>query len=108
MTEPQKRRDDPDSDNSHERRADPTEFRFGWNGKSIQARGLGVTIVVVVLALVTVAWYFADVTARAHNKLITNQDRTSCIVAMTITERETFRRDYRPGAFKQWCPWMDE
>ena len=43
-----------------------------------------------------------------HQTIRTSQDRTSCIVAMDPTDREKFRSTYAPGAFKRWCPWVEE
>lgn len=57
-------------------------------------------------------WYFSGsmvlAMSRDHMSMKISQDRTSCIITMTVNERERFRERYVPGAFKQMCPWIDE
>ncbi len=112
MTDVRRRGSDSDWDDSYRQREDPTELRLGWNGKSIRARGLGVIVALAVAAILTGMWYFsssiATAMSREHLSLKVSQDRTSCIITMTASERETFRNHYQPGAFKQMCPWVDE
>ena len=101
------------------RNAANSELGVSWNGKGIKARGLGVFLALAVLAIVGAqlyaGWRIESAVATLsrektgeHQTLKISQDRTSCIVAMSLTERDRFRSEYRPGAFRQWCPWVEE
>lgn len=94
------------------RETDQAELGIGWNGKSVKARGAGVLMVIGVLAIMASNIYGGYLVQQAmseqHKKLTTSQDRTSCMVSIAPDEREKFRKEYRAGAFKQWCPWVDE
>jgi len=94
-----------------------------WNGKSFGARGVAVYFVLAVLAIIAsnlfTGWQtktavtdaisaIAQATAKEHQKLQSGQERTSCVLSMTVEDRVKFRNDYAPGAFKKWCPWVDE
>lgn len=91
----------------------------GWNGKQIAAKGLGVYAVLAVLAIIASILYTGSETKRSiaqigagmtaeHRSLRLAQDRTSCIVSLTVEDRAVFRLRYQPGSFRQWCPWMEE
>lgn len=96
-----------------------SELGVSWNGKAIRARGLGVFLALAVLAVVGAQLYTgwrieASITMMSRDKtaehvtLRTSQDRTSCIVAMTADQRDEFRKSYAPGAFRRYCPWVEE
>lgn len=114
-----KRREDPDDLDPTQLRNSGSELGVSWNGKGIKARGLGVFLALAVLAVVGSNLYSGwrvetaigsmsrDKTGE-HRIIRTSQDRTSCIVAMSTVDRDKFRSEYRPGAFKQWCPWVEE
>jgi hypothetical protein len=44
----------------------------------------------------------------AHVAITRSQDRTSCLLALNVQDRESFRREWRPGSFGIWCPWLNE
>lgn len=107
-----RREGDPDQDDSYKHRYDPMELRLGFNGKSIQARGMVVVVVIVLLGAIASVWaldhYQTALMTEQHRRLTTSQDRTGCMVSLTLEDRAQFRKEYRPGAFKQWCPWVEE
>jgi hypothetical protein len=88
------------------------ELRLGIGGKSIQARGMAVVLVMLALTSVAAVWtldhYQTLLITEQHRALHTSLDRTSCMVAMSPEDRVKFRSEYRPGAFRQWCPWVNE
>ena len=113
-----KRRDDPEDFDPARIRGE-SEIGVGWNGKGFRARGLGVLLTLAVLAMIAsnlyAGWRVETAIATigresngGHAVIRTSQDRTSCIVAMDPKDREKFRETYAPGAFKRWCPWVEE
>lgn len=120
MTEIRRRENDPEWSEKWRERDDPMELRLGMNGKSIQAKGLTVIVVIVLAAAVASNLYagfrleqsFAKTVGTAaaeHKSLKRAQDRMSCMMAIPIERRNEFRAMYQPGAFERWCPWvMDE
>jgi hypothetical protein len=99
-------------------RATP-EIRLAWNGKSLSARGLGVYLALAVLTIVGSNLYAGYLTQRTvaealataskqHEAITRSLDRTSCQVNLTLEDRARFRESYAPGAFKRWCPWVEE
>jgi hypothetical protein len=95
------------------------ELGVAWNGKGIKAKGLAVYVLLGVLAIVGSNLYagyrgeqmiarIAEGMSKEHVRLALAQDRTSCIVTLTFEQREQFRKDFRPGAFRQWCPWVQD
>src|SRR3990167_671229 len=113
-----KRRDDPEDFDPARIRGE-SEIGVGWNGKGFRARGLGVLLALAVLAMIASNLYagwrvemaittFSHDKTTEHRVIRTSQDRTSCIVAMDPKDREKFRETYAPGAFKRWCPWVEE
>ena len=119
-----RRADDPEGFEPASFRRSPDELAIGLNGKTISARGAGtlflVSIISIVLATLGSGYMVKQtveqsinavrtVSKTEHTAMKVSQDRTSCIITMSQEERIKFRYDYRPGAFKQWCPWaMDE
>jgi len=105
-----RRRTDPEDCTEHQARNN--EVEVGYKGLGIKARGLGVIVLIAVLVIVAStisSWYLVQQSmAEQHKRLTTSQDRTSCMVSISTEERDKFRREYRPGAFRQWCPWVDE
>ena len=92
-------------------------MRVSWGGKSVKLRGLAVYCVLGLTAMIGSTLYTGyrlemaigrdnAIMAKQHELLSTSQDRTSCMVTLTMEQRDAFRRDYRPGAFRQWCPWV--
>ena len=117
MTDVNRRREDRDDFDPAQVRS--AEFGASWNGKGIKARGLGVVVALAVLAIVGsnlyAGWRVETAISTVsrdksdeHRTIRTSQDRTSCIVAMDPKDREKFRETYAPGAFKKWCPWVEE
>ena len=101
------------------RKAETQELQVAWNGKSLTARGVGVYMAVAVLAIILSIFYSGYLTTQAisagytrsvadHEKIKGGLDRASCMVNLTFEERARFRESYAPGAFKRWCPWVDE
>lgn len=95
------------------------EVSLGWNGKTVTARGVVVYFLLAMLAIVSANLYagwrleqaLLTQTARLvrdHDNIQITQNRTSCILTMSAEQRDQFRRDFRPGAFKQWCPWVND
>lgn len=89
------------------------------NGKSVTAKGLGTLGLLAVLAIIVAILYTGSETKTAigeigrimtkeHMSLRIAQDKTSCILSLTVEERAAFRLRYQQGSFRQWCPWMDE
>jgi hypothetical protein len=85
----------------------------------IVARGLGVYAILAVVSVIAAILYSGWETKQAiaqlgatmtaeHHSLRLAQDKTSCILALTIEERAAFRLRYQQGSFRQWCPWMGE
>ena len=112
-----KRRDDPEGFDPL--RVREAELGVAWNGKTVKARGVGAILLIAVLAIVSSNLYAGYRMENAlsglsrdksveHQTIRTSQDRTSCIVAMDPKDREKFRETYAPGAFKRWCPWVEE
>jgi len=96
---------------------------LSWNGKSIGARGAAVYLVLAVVSIIASNLYagwltktavtdaiasIAAATTTEHRKLQIGQDRTSCILTMTVEQREKFRDRFIQGAFKTWCPWVED
>ena len=95
------------------------EVSATWNGKSVSARGFGVYAILAVLAIIAAILYTGFETKEAIRQLTTTmtaehrslriaQDKTSCILSLTLEERSTFRLRYQQGSFRQWCPWMED
>jgi len=95
------------------------EVEVTWNGKGITARGLGTVAILGVLSIIAAILYTGFETKQAvyqlgavmtgeHKRIVTAQDKTSCILSLTVEERAAFRLRYQQGSFRQWCPWMDE
>lgn len=93
-------------------REDPMELRLGWGQKSLQARGLGVVLVVIAIMIIGALGYIIDGSERrsaiAHDRLIRASDRTGCLLTFDPEDRVKFREKYFQGAFKQWCPWVED
>jgi hypothetical protein len=124
-----KREEDEESSEQWRRRQfkglDPSEFpdqpelaaAFGrW---SLKAKGLGIVLVVSVVAVILSNFYasyrieqavYVAVKAAGgeHTSLRLSQDRTSCLLTLTVEERARFRESYQVGAFPRWCPWVTE
>jgi len=111
---PHRRQDDPDSAD-YKNQHDSSEVTAMWNGKGISVKGSLAVFFLAILAIIGSNLYagfrvesaIKDMSGE-HRTIRVSQDRTSCIVAMTTIDRDKFRSEYRPGAFKQWCPWVDE
>lgn len=95
------------------------EVVVGWNGKSVTARGVAVYAILAVLSVIGAILYSGNETKEAiralawaskqeHTALRLAQDRTSCILSLTVEERAAFRVRYQAGSFKLWCPWMED
>jgi len=101
-----------DGEDCTEHQARNNGLEFGYKGFGLKARGSGIILAIAVLAIMASNIYGGYLVQQAmseqHRKLTTSQDRTSCMVSIAPDEREKFRREYRIGAFKQWCPWVDE
>jgi len=118
MVSSHRRTDDPEGADYKGPR-DASEVTAMWNGKGVSVKGGMAIFFLAVLAIIGSNLYagwrvesavvaIVEVSKKDHGVLRTSQDRTSCIVTMKSDEREKFRADYRPGAFKQWCPWVEE
>ena len=133
---PKSRHDDEDAEAWQQRwlygvaPPDSPELGMGFGQWGLKARGLGVTFLLSVLAVVlstvysgyrleqTVTRETQGVTSAIlavlstggieHRALRIDQQRTSCILTMSQEDRTKFRRFYQSGAFKQECPWVDE
>lgn len=119
MTDRLRRSDDPKDFHGPDFRADQPMFRLGYKEASLSVYGLGVFVVLAVLAivgsnfyagrLITDAIYSTHAIAMAdHKHLKISADRTSCQVNLSFKERRIFRENYSIGSFKRWCPWVDE
>lgn len=108
----------------------PAGLFVSWGGKMVGARGVAVYFVLAILALVGATLYAGWRTEAAVTHAVTNlqgrldevniavlrdhralkigQDRTTCILTMTQNDREQFRSRFYAGAFKSWCPWVEE
>lgn len=100
-------------------RRETAELGVSWNGKAVKARGLAVFFILAVLAIIASQLYAGyrvetalvrafDAGSDQHKTITVSQNRTSCIVSMGAEVREAFRASYVPGAFKKFCPWVDE
>lgn len=111
------RHDDPEGFTPplRERKPEGNEITATWGGKGVSVKGGVVILFLAVLALIASQLYagfrvesaIKDGSAE-HRNIKVGMDRTSCIVTMKPEEREKFRADFRPGAFRQWCPWVEE
>jgi hypothetical protein len=95
----------------------PNGLRVGWGAWSLAATGWSTVLALGVLAIVAsnlIAGYLFErsntkehaTRSAEHFHLRIAQDRTSCILTMTVEERVVFRNRYQIGAFEQMCPWM--
>lgn len=114
-----RRVDDPDTfEGTSFRQGEPT-LRLGYKEASLSIKGISVFIVLALLAVIGSNFYAGYLVQQAvsmtHASAIKDHgfikgalDRTSCQVNLTVEERARFRESYAPGAFKRWCPWVDE
>lgn len=90
---------------------------ISWGRATLAAKGVAAIVllmwVTVVLAQLYSGWRVEraieaihNAAASDHRALRTSQDRTSCGLMMTPSERTQFREEYKPGAWERWCPWM--
>jgi len=132
-----RRADDPPEFEGRDFRADEPTLRVGYKEASLSVRGISVFIALAVLALGSITFYSGWQTQKAveassirtekavdkivqsvvaiqlvaageHTLLQRAQDRTSCILTMSVERRDRFRDRYTPGAFRQECPWVNE
>jgi len=132
-----RRADDPAAFDGREFRADENTLRIGYKEANLSVRGISVFIALSVLALGSITFYSGWQTQKAveassirtekavdkivqsvvaiqlvaageHTLLQRAQDRTSCILTMSVERRDRFRDRYTPGAFRQECPWVNE
>ena len=135
MTE--RRKEDPVDFPAREFRANENTLRIGYKEASLSVKGIGGLIVATVLFLGGITFYSGWQTQKAveassirtehavdkiiqsvvaiqlvaaneHTRLQRAQDRTSCILTMSVERRDRFRDRYTPGAFRQECPWGNE
>ena len=135
MTE--RRKEDPVDFPAREFRANENTLRIGYKEASLSVKGIGGLIVATVLFLGGITFYSGWQTQKAveassirteravdkiiqsvvaiqlvaaneHTLLQRAQDRTSCILTMSVERRDRFRDRYTPGAFRQECPWVNE
>lgn len=114
-----RRADDPDTFEGTPFRRDEPTFRIGYKEASLSVKGISVFIALGIAAIVSSTFYSGYLIQQAvytthasavkdHASIKGSLDRTSCQVNLTVEERARFRESYAPGAFKRWCPWVDE
>jgi len=115
-----RRSDDPDGfdgrDFRHESRE---EIRLGYHGTTFSATGLGVYLAIAFALLIAsniyaglrveqAIWATRKANLEEHAGISRAEDRTACVVLMSPEDRIKFRNDYAPGAFRKWCPWIED
>lgn len=88
-----------------------------WGNVWIRAWGGSTLLVLAVIAIIAsnvYQGYTMSQTILRENKLRSDEhvviaqshDLMTCVLTMSLEDRDTFRREYRPGYELTWCPWI--
>ena len=115
------RREGDTEDHFHEREGNGIDI-YGPKGTGLQARGPnGLLVAVVVIVLLGGLGGMAWLQSRGHMELIRmmeldkqdhrdiklSEDRMSCILTLSQSDRDAFRRNWHPGIASSYCPWVE-
>lgn len=83
-------------------------FTIGAGAYQLSARGLTVIFVLCVAVVLGATVYVVDMMHREHQAIERRLDLLICVEMIPHEERNTFARDWKPGAWGIRCPWVDE
>lgn len=118
MAPPSRRADDPDAFDGRPFRSEQDEIALRYRSTTFSARGLGVYFALAIAGIIVsqvytgwrieqAIWMARRASATEHASIARAEDRTSCMLTLTLEDRTKFRSEYAPGAFRKWCPWVE-